>query len=91
MLWYLHFCSVNNIVVLDYRDQAEGLMVERPDGSGYFTSVVLRPVITITETSDVEKARALHHEANKFCFIASSMNFPVHHEPEFRIVASQAL
>ena len=87
MLWYLHLCSVNNIVVVDYRDQAEGLMMEKPDGSGYFKEVVLRPVVTITDASGVEKAKALHHEANRFCFIASSMNFPVRHEPEFRVAA----
>lgn len=91
MLWYLHLCSVNNIVVVDYRDQAEGMMMERPDGSGYFKEVTLRPVVTITDASHVERARALHHEANKLCFIASSMNFPVQHEPEFRIAAAQAL
>ena len=89
MLWYLHLCSVNNIAVVDYRDQAEGLMMERPDGSGYFKEVTLRPVITITDAARMDKAKELHHEANKFCFIASSMNFPVHHQPEFKVVAAQ--
>jgi organic hydroperoxide reductase OsmC/OhrA len=90
MLWYLHLCSVNNIVVTDYRDQAEGLMMERLDGSGYFKEVILRPVITITDASRIEKATALHHEANKFCFVANSMNFPVHHQPEFEVAAAQS-
>lgn len=89
MLWYLHLCSVNNIVVMDYHDQAEGLMAERADGSGYFKEVILRPVVTITDASRMEKARSLHHEANKMCFIANSMNFPVHHQPEFKVVAPQ--
>ena len=91
MLWYLHLCSVNNIVVVDYRDQAEGLMMERPDGSGYFKEVVLRPVVTIADASGMEKAQSLHHEANKLCFIANSMNFPVRHEPVCRIAASQPM
>src|ERR1700682_2229684 len=34
MLWYLHLCAVNQVVVLDYRDSASGLMNEHPDGAG---------------------------------------------------------
>lgn len=48
MLWYLHLCSVNNIVVIDYQDQARGLMIERPDGSGYFKEVILYPIVTLS-------------------------------------------
>jgi organic hydroperoxide reductase OsmC/OhrA len=85
MLWYLHLCSVNGIVVVDYQDHAEGVMMEKEDGSGYFREVVLRPVITLTNADKLERAGELHHEANKFCFIAQSVRFPVKHEPEFRI------
>jgi organic hydroperoxide reductase OsmC/OhrA len=35
----------------------------------------------------VETARAIHHEASELCFIASSVNFPVGHEPETYVVA----
>jgi len=91
MLWYLHLCAVNNIVVVDYRDQAEGLMMEKADGSGYFKEVTLRPAVTITDAALVEKAKALHHDAHKYCFIASSMNFPVHHQPEFKVIQAKAV
>jgi len=89
MLWYLHLCSVNNVVVVDYRDQAEGIMLENSDGSGYFKEVILRPVVTITDEARLQVAQELHHEAHKFCFIANSCNFPVHHQPEFRVATSQ--
>jgi organic hydroperoxide reductase OsmC/OhrA len=82
MLWYLHLCSVNNIVVTDYRDQARGTMIERPDGSGYFKEVILCPIVTITNAARTDKAKELHHEANKMCFVANSCNFPVRHEPQ---------
>jgi len=85
MLWYLHLCAVNHVVVVDYLDQAEGMMMEKQNGNGYFKSVTLRPVVTITDAAGAEKARLLHHEANSFCFIANSVNFPVHHEPQIRI------
>jgi organic hydroperoxide reductase OsmC/OhrA len=38
-------------------------------------------VVTVKEEGMREKAMALHHEANKLCFIANSVNFPVRHEP----------
>jgi organic hydroperoxide reductase OsmC/OhrA len=82
MLWYLHLCSENGIIVLDYKDRATGKMTLNPDGSGQFTEVVLHPMVTISEAADREKANALHDQANNLCFIAKSCNFPVRHEPE---------
>ncbi len=79
LLWYLHLCAVNNIIVHEYRDEAHGEMVENANGSGQFTRVTLRPRLRIT--GDVAKARALHHEAHEHCFIARSVNFPVEIEP----------
>ena len=81
MLWYLHLCSVNGVVVVEYEDAAVGLMEETADGSGRFLSVTLKPVVTVTTPAMAEKANALHQEANKLCFIANSVNFPVRHEP----------
>jgi organic hydroperoxide reductase OsmC/OhrA len=81
MLWYLHLCAQNGVVVLDYKDNAVGKMTEQADGSGFFTEVILHPVVTISDAGDTEKANALHEDANKMCFIAKSCNFPVRHEP----------
>lgn len=88
MLWYLHLCSQNGIIVLDYKDNAIGKMKENPDGSGHFTEVVLNPVITITNEAHVEKAKSLHEQANKMCFIANSCNFPVKHQAQYKIEKS---
>lgn len=82
MLWYLHLCSQNGIVILDYKDNAVGKMSENADGSGHFTEVVLHPVVVINNEEHIEKANGLHEEANRMCFIANSCNFPVKHEPE---------
>ena len=80
MLWYLHLCADNGIVVVKYTDEAAGTMAEAVSG-GHFTEVVLHPVVTITDKMKIEKANELHDEANKKCFIANSCNFPVKHEP----------
>jgi len=87
MLWFLHLCSDSGVVVVDYQDLAEGVMIETADGGGRFRTVVLRPVVTVREAGMVEKAMHLHHEANSLCYIANSMNFPVRHEPVVKIVA----
>jgi len=81
MLWYLHLAAVNKVVVIEYIDEASGTMEENPDGSGQFTEVTLRPQITVSDKSMIEKAVMLHHQANQMCFIARSVKFPVHHNP----------
>lgn len=80
MLWYLHLCSAEGIVVQSYQDVAEGVMEEDAAGSGRFVEVVLQPEVTVS-AGDLERARALHGEASRKCFIANSVNFPVRHEP----------
>jgi organic hydroperoxide reductase OsmC/OhrA len=83
-LWYLHLSSAAGIIVADYIDHAEGVMEETADGSGRFLSVTLRPKVTLAAGSDIAKAQELHSSAHAKCFIANSVNFPVHHEPETR-------
>jgi organic hydroperoxide reductase OsmC/OhrA len=88
MLWYLHLCAVNKVTVLEYRDAAVGTMEERPNGSGAFVRVLLRPAVTIRHGDDLAKAMSLHHEAHHMCFIANSVNFPVEVEAEIREAAA---
>ena len=90
MLWYLHLCAVAGVVVTDYRDDASGVMAVNLDGSGAFTEATLRPRVTLTAESDPVRAQALHHEAHRHCFIAASVNFPVHVEPEIGIESPPA-
>ncbi|MFE2410887.1 OsmC family protein [Kitasatospora sp. NPDC059408] len=80
LLWYLHLCAVNGVVVTSYVDNPVGTMAETPEG-GHFTSAVLHPRIEVASAGMVEKALALHADAHRACFIASSVNFPVRHEP----------
>ena len=82
MLWYLHLCASAGVVVTAYQDSAEGVMRTHADGAGEFTGVTLRPRVTITGESDAAAAERLHERANVMCFIARSVNFPVHHAPE---------
>ncbi|HWU22871.1 MAG TPA: OsmC family protein [Nocardioides sp.] len=80
LLSYLHSAVNHGIVVAAYDDEPVGTMEQIGQG-GRFTSVVLRPRVTVADSSMVEVARAIHHEASENCFIAASVAFPVTHEP----------
>ena len=82
MLWYLHLCSQAGVVVLDYIDDAIGMMEEQENGSGKFVEVTLQPSVWVKESNMIAQAEALHAKANEFCFIANSVNFPVKHIPK---------
>lgn len=83
MLWYLHLCADAGIVVTDYIDKAQGIMIQNENGGGQFKEVTLNPTITLIKSGDVEKATALHQKAHQLCFIANSVNFDVRHKPVF--------
>jgi organic hydroperoxide reductase OsmC/OhrA len=85
MLWYLHFCAINDIIVTEYTDNATGIMIESEINGGQFTEVILNPSVVITNNSKVDLAISLHHQANKNCFIANSLNFEVKHNPTCKI------
>ncbi|MEI6264472.1 MAG: OsmC family protein [Sphingobacteriia bacterium] len=86
MLWYLHLCAEAGVIVVDYKDQAEGMMEEDPTIGGKFTSVTLHPTIAITDLSMIDKANELHHKAHQLCYIANSVNFPVLCKPVFKVI-----
>ncbi|MEU1972358.1 OsmC family protein [Microbacterium sp. NPDC019599] len=85
LLSYLHACVQAGVVVVGYRDEASGVMVEDGRGGGRFTEVVLRPHVTVADASMTDAATAAHEQAHAWCFIANSVNFPVRHEPTVHV------
>ena len=85
MLWYLHLCAEAGVTVVDYSDNATGIMEESPSGGGRFSEVALNPVVTVTEHVVIDKANQLHKKANELCFIANSLNFEVLHFPVCKV------
>jgi organic hydroperoxide reductase OsmC/OhrA len=79
MLWYLHLCSLAGVVATEYKDNATGNMKKTENGGGQFTEVTLNPIVTVSDKSIFKKANELQIIANALCFIANSVNFPVHH------------
>jgi organic hydroperoxide reductase OsmC/OhrA len=85
LLSYLAVCAREGVKIVAYEDNATGTMSIRPDGSGKFDEVTLRPVVTIAPDADEKRALELHDLAHKQCFIASSVSIPVRHEPIIRL------
>lgn len=81
MLWYLHLCSENGIIVQEYKDEVEGTMIETENGGGHFSQVTLNPKVIIDNENLLDLAIELHEKANELCFIANSLNFKVYHKP----------
>ncbi|TQS40075.1 OsmC family protein [Cryptosporangium phraense] len=81
LMSYLHVCVEAGVVVTAYSDAPTGAMTQTPGGGGRFTEVVLHPRVTVARGGNVDLATRLHADASERCFIASSVNFPVRHEP----------
>lgn len=80
MLSYLHQAAMNSVTVVAYRDRPTAVMTEDGAGGGRFTNITLHPEVTITDSSQIELAESLHGPASTACFIAASLNLPVHHD-----------
>jgi organic hydroperoxide reductase OsmC/OhrA len=86
LLSYLYVAVRNGIVVEAYVDDAVATLQTDASGGGRFASATLRPTVTIS-AGDPALAAALHREAGELCFIASSVNFPITHEPTILVVS----
>jgi len=89
LLSYLHAAASAGVVVVGYADEPTGTMRQTDGGGGHFVEVTLRPVVTVRDADQAELAASLHQAASERCFIASSVNFPVRHEPR-TVVAGTA-
>lgn len=81
MLWYLHLCSTNGIVVVDYRDEASGTLELGAEGSGRFVDVTLKPAVRIQPGGEPQIAIDLHRRPHELCFIARSVDVLIELEP----------
>jgi organic hydroperoxide reductase OsmC/OhrA len=81
LLSYLHVAVRNGVVVTGYTDTATGVLEVDPDGGGRLTEVDLHPVVMLADETQRPLADSLHAEANRLCFIANSIRFPVRHHP----------
>lgn len=83
MLTYLYLCSRAGIVVESYNDLAVGTL--RLEGTGgQVETITLRPRVVIS-AGDPERAKALHADAHRDCFIGASITASVVIEPAINV------
>ncbi len=86
MLWYLHLCSREEIIVMSYTDKATGEMILHPDGSGSFSRILLCPEVTVSRDQMLKRAGEIHDEARAKCYLANSCNFEIVHNPMTKVL-----
>jgi len=80
MTTFLSFAERNGLQFSGYESEAEGSL-DMVDGKFMFTSITLRPKITLKSQEDIDKAKELLTKAEAHCLISNSMKCRVIIEP----------
>jgi organic hydroperoxide reductase OsmC/OhrA len=81
MLWFLHLCADEGVVVTAYSDEPMAILHEDGKEGGRFEKAVLHPRVELANQHQRPLLNKLHELAHEKCFIAASVNFPVIWEP----------
>jgi organic hydroperoxide reductase OsmC/OhrA len=65
MLWFLHLCANEKIIVESYVDHATAQMEITEKGGGHFTIATLNITLKITNNVSLNKINTIHKEANQ--------------------------
>jgi organic hydroperoxide reductase OsmC/OhrA len=89
MLSFLHLAAKARIDVVEYTDDAGGVMPEddRPTG---LTQITLRPRITIAGDASEERVRKLVETAHEYCYIANTLTSEMSIEPRIEVRAERS-
>jgi organic hydroperoxide reductase OsmC/OhrA len=84
MLMFLHLAAKARIDVVEYEDEATGLM-PLDNEPAWITEITLRPRIVIAGEAGEERVRKLLDTAHEYCFIANSLKSEMAIEPRIEI------
>ena len=79
LLFFIAYCSKKRITVLDYQDNAMGILEPNSEGKLWISKVVLRPNIQFAkgQQPDQTELAKLHTMAHNNCFLANSIKSEV--------------
>jgi peroxiredoxin-like protein len=83
MSTFLAFAERAGLAFTGYESQAEGRL-ELVDGKFQFTTITLRPTITLKSSGDAVKAKELIEKAEANCLVSNSIKARVTLEPAIR-------
>jgi len=89
LLSFLHVAAKARIEVIEYEDDAEGVMPE-DDPPMRVTNIVLKPRIVVREGPSEERVRHLAEVAHHECYIANSLRTDVRVEPRIEFAPAAA-
>ncbi|HET8885794.1 MAG TPA: OsmC family protein [Salinimicrobium sp.] len=81
MTTFLAIAENSNLSFTSLKCPAEGIL-DKKDGKFAMTKVLLKPVLTIPNEEDREKAEKIMMKAEKACLISNSITSEVHLEPK---------
>lgn len=82
--------EASSLEIVDYRDTAVGRLRRGDDRMYSFETVTLRPQITITDPTKVERAKRLIEKADAACLVSRSVASAVVVEPTISVAGSEA-
>jgi organic hydroperoxide reductase OsmC/OhrA len=79
LLFFIAYCSKKCITILDYQDDAMGVLEPDSQAKLWISKVILRPIIKFADGQEPnqEELARLHSLAHKNCFIANSVKSEV--------------
>ncbi len=83
MTTFLAFAERGGLAFASYESEAEGKL-ELVEGKFQFTTITLKPTITLKSAADAGKAKELIEKAEANCLISNSMKAQVTLEPVIR-------
>ena len=83
LLSFIAQAAKDGFTVLEYEDEAACVVEKNRAGLLAVTQVLLQPSVKFSEDNkpSIEQLKSLHRKANKYCFIANSVNSKVTIEP----------
>jgi organic hydroperoxide reductase OsmC/OhrA len=78
MIWFLHLCQRNGVVVSSYVDDAVGTLTVT-GSRGNMTAIHLGVTVRVM-SGDEQRVRALFEKANELCYVARSLTAEITHE-----------
>ncbi len=80
MLMFLHLAAKARIDVVEYEDEAAGVMPDDREPT-WITEIALRPRVVIDGEASEERVRKLLHTAHEHCYIANTLRSEMTIEP----------
>lgn len=87
LLWFLHLAAVARIDVVEYEDEAEGVMSLDVQPVA-LARIVLRPRIVVRPGPSDARVRRLAKLAHEQCYVANSLRCPVEVEPRVEVATA---